>query len=168
MPKLQYKSQNARFSRCRKYRYSLERQWQRGEGRVLFIGLNPSTADHRRDDPTIRRCVNFAHEWGFAAVQVVNLFAYRATYPADLKAAADPVGKRNNYWLRRSHRQADLTVACWGNDGQFQDRAAQVLDMLDDLYCLQVNQSRQPAHPLYQRADVSPQPLSQLLAELRQ
>lgn len=133
---------------------------------MLFIGLNPSTADHRRDDPTIRRCVNFARGWGFAAVQVVNLFAYRATYPDDLKAATDPVGCRNNYWLRRSHRQADLTVACWGNDGQFRDRASEVLDMLDDLYCLHINQSRQPAHPLYQRADVSPQPLSTLLAEM--
>jgi hypothetical protein len=166
MPKLQYESQNARFSRCRHYRYSLERCWQGGRGRVLFIGLNPSTADHRQDDPTIRRCVNYAHDWGFAAVEVVNLFAYRATYPTDLKSAADPVGKRNDYWIRRCHRQADLTVACWGNDGLFNDRAFSVLEMLSDLYCLQLNRSRQPAHPLYQRADRKPQPLSRLLASL--
>jgi len=98
-------------------------------------------------------------------MEVVNLFAFRATYPEDLKAAADPVGSRNNYWIRRSHRQADLSIACWGNDGLFQDRASKVLAMLDDLHCLQINRSRQPAHPLYQRADRKPLPLSQLLAE---
>ena len=164
MSKLQYESQNARFSRCRRYRYSLERRWQEGQGRVLFIGLNPSTADHRRDDPTIRRCVNFARDWGFATMEVVNLFAFRATYPSDLKAADDPIGSRNDYWIRRTHRQADLTIACWGNDGLFMDRANAVLTMLSDLHCLQVNQSSQPAHPLYQRADRKPQPLSRLLA----
>ena len=156
---MQYVSQKARFSRCRHYRYSLQRQWHGGRGRVLFIGLNPSTADHRRDDPTIRRCVGFARDWGFAALEVVNLFAFRATYPQDLKAAADPVGPHNDRWLRRCHRRADLTVACWGNDGAFRERAGAVLAALDDLYCLRLNRSRQPAHPLYLPAHLEPRPL---------
>lgn len=157
---MQYISQKARFSRCRNYRYSLRRSWEGGQGRVLFIGLNPSTADHRRDDPTIRRCVNFARDWGFAEMEVVNLFAFRATYPADLKAAADPVGSRNDEWIRRSHRLADLSIACWGNDGQYLDRCHAVIAMLEGLHCLQVNRSRQPAHPLYQRASQKPKPLA--------
>ncbi len=155
---MQYVSQKARFSRCRQYRYSLQRSWQSGQGRVLFIGLNPSTADHRHDDPTIRRCVNFARDWGFAEIEVVNLFAFRATYPQDLKAAADPVGKRNDEWIRRAHRLADLSIACWGNDGQFLGRSQQVAAMLSDLHCLQINRSQQPAHPLYQRASQKPKP----------
>ena len=163
--KLQYTSQNARFSRCGDYRYSLERKWQHPRQqarRVLFIGLNPSTADHRQDDPTIRRCVGFARDWGFSELEVVNLFAYRATYPSDLKQATDPVGKRNDYWIRRCHRIADLTIACWGNDGEFMQRADTVLAMLNDLYCLNINRSSQPAHPLYQRADERPKTLQAL------
>lgn len=156
---MQYISQKARFSRCRRYRYSLERRWQSGTGRVLFIGLNPSTADHRRDDPTIRRCVGFARDWGYKELEVVNLFAFRATYPEDLKQFSEPVGPRNDEWLRRSHRRADLTIACWGNDGRFLDRAERVMAMLDDLHCLQINQSQQPAHPLYQPASRRPRPL---------
>ena len=169
--KLQYTSQNARFSRCGNYRYSLERSWQtrhRHPRRVLFIGLNPSTADHRKDDPTIRRCVGFARDWGFSELEVVNLFAYRATYPDDLKAAANPVGKRNDYWIRHCHRAADLTIACWGNDGEFMQRADRVMNMLDDLHCLNLNRSSQPAHPLYQRADERPKAMQALLKRLAQ
>ncbi len=157
---MQYISQKARFSRCRRYRYSLERRWKSGSGKVLFIGLNPSTADHHQDDPTIRRCVRFARDWGFAAMEVVNLFAYRATYPADLKAAADPVGPANDRWINRCHQQADLTVACWGNDGAFLDRASKIRQKLDDLHCLQMNRSAEPAHPLYMRAELRPRPLT--------
>lgn len=160
MHKLQYISQNARFSRCRRYRYSLVRRWQSGQGRVMFIGLNPSTADHRRDDPTIRRCVNFARDWGFGELEVVNLFAWRATYPDDLKRQPHPVGPRNNHFIRLGHRLADLTVACWGNDGSHRDRSAEVIAMLDDLHCLQLNRSMEPAHPLYQRADKLPQAMN--------
>lgn len=157
---MQYISQKARFSRCRRYRYSLERQWQSGTGKVLFIGLNPSTADHRQDDPTIRRCVRFAKDWGYAGMEVVNLFAFRATYPADLKAAADPIGPANNRWIKHCHAQADLTVACWGNDGIFMDRAQTVVQQLDTLHCLQMNRSLQPAHPLYMRAELTPVPFA--------
>lgn len=165
-----YSTTNARFSRCRNYRYSLERSWPvpgRGKRRrVLFIGLNPSTADHRKDDPTIRRCAGFARDWGFAELEVVNLFAYRATYPADLKQAADPVGKRNDYWIRHCHRQADLTIACWGNDGEFLQRADKIMNMLTDLHCLNLNRSLQPAHPLYQRASEQPKAMQALLEKL--
>lgn len=86
----------AHFSRCRRYRYALWRQWQAAGPMLMLIGLNPSTADAERNDPTIRRCIGFAHDWGFGGVWVLNLFAWRATLPADLKAAADPVGPRAN------------------------------------------------------------------------
>lgn len=163
-----YLELHARFSRCRRYRYSLARKLATAKAtptrRVLFIGLNPSTADHRQDDPTIRRCAGFARDWGFSEMEVVNLFAFRATYPADLKQADDPVGARNDYWIRRCHRDADLTIACWGNDGEFMQRADKIKTMLNDLYCLNINRSRQPAHPLYQRADEQPKPMAELIS----
>ena len=156
---MQYVSQKARSSDCGRYRYSLSRRWEGGSGRVLFIGLNPSTADHRRDDPTIRRCVRFARDWGFAEMEVVNLFAFRATYPRDLRRASDPVGPANDRILRQRHRRADLSVACWGNDGAFLDRASVVRRQLDGLHCIRLNASSEPAHPLYLRASLTPIPM---------
>ncbi len=155
---MQYVSQNARFSSCNRYRYSLDREWHGGEGIVLFIGLNPSTADHRQDDPTIRRCVGFARSWGFKGMEIVNLFAYKATLPTDLKRAADPVGPDNDHWIKEAHKRANLTVACWGNDGEFQQRATAVCGQLDDLHCLHMNKTRHPAHPLYLKASLRPRP----------
>lgn len=148
----------ANFSRCRQYRYALWRRWGQRPGFALIVGLNPSTADHRQDDPTIRRCIGFARDWGYDQLCVANLFAWRATYPEDLKAAADPVGPGNNRWLRRLCREADIVVAAWGNDGNFLDRAQQVQSMHDQWQVLRVNRSGQPAHPLYLPARLTPHP----------
>lgn len=157
---MQYVSQNASFSSCKRYRYRLEREWNEGRGTVLFIGLNPSTADHRKDDPTIRRCVRFARDWGYRRMQIVNLFAFRATYPEDLLAAVDPVGSNNDRWISRSHKEADLTVACWGNHGMHLQRDRIIRSRIDRLHCLQMNCSRQPAHPLYLKASLRPQAMA--------
>ncbi len=92
-------------------------------------------------------------------MEIVNLFAYRATYPKDLKRAADPVGRRNPFWISKAYRAADQTIACWGNEGNFLSRADELRQQLTDLYCLKINQNRQPAHPLYLKADLLPRPL---------
>lgn len=146
----------ANFSRCRQYRYALWRQWGEGNDFALIIGLNPSTADHRQDDPTIRRCIGFARDWGYERVCVANLFAFRATYPQDLKAAADPVGPANDRWLRQLFRDAACVVAAWGNDGQFLGRAEAVKAMWNDWQVLRVNRSGEPAHPLYLPKSLTP------------
>ncbi len=161
--KLQYISQKARFSRCGRYRYSLRRRWSTGGGTVLFIGLNPSTADQQRDDPTIRRCVAFANFWGFNAMEIVNLFAFRATYPSDLKKSIDPIGHDNDRWINTAFGRSDLAVACWGNEGVFMDRGHQIMRKYAGLSCLKLNQTHQPAHPLYLKADLLPTPLLKLL-----
>jgi hypothetical protein len=158
---LQYTSQNARLSRCHSYRYSLWRSWNRGSGTVVFIGLNPSTADHAQDDPTIRRCVRFAKDWGYESMTIVNLFAYRATIPEDMKTAQDPVGPRNDYWLKKTVKSADLAVACWGNHGSFLARDKTILRSFANLHCIGQNKSLQPAHPLYLKADLKPVLLQQ-------
>ena len=125
----------------------------------MFIGLNPSTADARVDDPTLVRCMNYARTWGYGGVAVANLFAFRAMDPARMKAAADPVGPRNDAWLRRLAADAGLIVAAWGNDGAFMDRSAGVRAMLPAMHCLTLNRSGEPAHPLYQRASLRAVPL---------
>lgn len=149
----------AHFSRCRTWRYALWREWAHARARVMLIGLNPSTADAQRDDPTIRRCIGFARDWGFGGVWVLNLFAFRATFPGDLKAAEDPIGPRNDWWLRRVARRCDRIVAVWGNDGRFLDRSARVQGMLDGrLEVIRLNASGEPAHPLYLPKTLRPGP----------
>jgi len=144
---------SAVFSPCRKYRYSLTRSWNSAEGYVLFIGLNPSIADEIIDDPTLIRCINFAKDWGYGGLIMVNLFAYMSTHPTDLKKAKLPIGKNNNKHILKNHQKSQLTIAAWGNDGHFLKRDKEVLEIINNPMCLNINKSGQPAHPLYQKKD---------------
>lgn len=149
----------AEFSECRTWRYALWREWGGGNSLlVTFIGLNPSTADENVDDPTIRKCIGYAKRWGYGGVRMLNLFAFRATYPLDMKLARDPVGPDNDQALLRylSDPRNRLTVAAWGKDGKHQSRGWLVKKMLGDfkLKCLGTNGDGTPRHPLYLPNDV--------------
>ena len=118
----------------------------------MFVMLNPSTADAWRDDPTIARCKGFAERWGYARLEVVNLFALRATHPADLKRLArthDVIGPRNDAVLRRACRRADRVVAAWGAHGDLLGRADEVRAMLPHVpwQCLGTTKDGHPRHP---------------------
>jgi hypothetical protein len=115
----------------------------------MFVCLNPSTADEREDDPTLRRCVGFAQAWGFPALCMTNLFAYRATEPAQMRAQADPVGERNDWYLRTTAATADIVIAAWGVHGAHVGRADAVRAMLPKLHYLRLTKSGHPGHPLY-------------------
>ena len=139
---------NAGFSRCKGYRYWLQRRWDDGP-EMVFVGLNPSTADAKSDDPTLRRIIGFCDNWGFSAVTVINLFAWRSQHPRDLRAVQDPVGPRNNYWIKKLSRGTDPVVAAWGDGGVLHERNQYVLTRMTWLYCLGVTQRGHPRHPLY-------------------
>ena len=147
-------NKTASFSSCRKYRYSLSRIWDKQKKFVLFIGLNPSTADEEVDDPTIRRCSGYAQKWGYGGFIMVNLFAYRTTLPSNLKKVKYPVGRDNDKYIVKLSKKADITVAAWGNNGILYRRDKQVLSLVPNLMCLKVNKSGQPAHPLYLKKDL--------------
>ena len=148
------------FSRDRRYRYRLWRRWDRARPLVAFVMLNPSTADGRCDDPTIRRCVAFARSWGFGGAEIVNLFAYRATDPRALLRVHDPVGRRNGRYLRSAVFRAALVVAAWGANTLVGHERAAALAALSPRRprCLGVTRDGHPRHPLYLRSDVRPQP----------
>lgn len=134
------------------YRYELRRVWGDPDRLVGWIMLNPSTADATTDDPTIRRCMGFARDWGFGGIVVRNLFALRATDPAVLKTHPDPIGPANNYWLL--HAAGDpLTVCAWGVHGVLGGRDAQVGRLLRaggvHLLHLGLTKGGHPRHPLY-------------------
>jgi Protein of unknown function (DUF1643) len=86
--------------------------WDGTRSRVAIIMLNPSTADETQNDPTIRRCIAFAQSWGYESVEIVNLFAYRTSYPKELSKATEPIGIENdNYVLQASNRSSRLVFA---------------------------------------------------------
>jgi len=147
-------NKNATFSDCRKYRYALSRTWNGKKKTILFIGLNPSTANEKIDDPTIRRCINYAQNWGYGSLLMVNLFAYRATLPSELKNVKNPIGNDNDLHILELSKKADLTVAAWGNEGFLLNRDKVVKKLIPNLMCLKINKSGQPAHPLYQKKDL--------------
>lgn len=147
------------FSPCRRYRYTLWREWIGGDGFVAFIGLNPSTADEVQDDPTIRRCIGYAKRWGYGAMCMLNLFAFRATDPRVMKAEIDPIGRDNDLWISRVYAKADRAIAAWGTDGEHMGRADQVVAMLPPLHCLRITKHGHPAHPLYLPSKLNPIPL---------
>jgi hypothetical protein len=144
------------FDTSNSYRYSLWRTWSACHPRIVFILLNPSTADEERNDPTIRRCIGFAQTWKFGSVEVVNLFAYRATDARMLLKIDDPVGEENNYFLMRAVERCSTVVVGWGARGTLLGRDRQVMSLLagrKDVYCLGVTKDGQPRHPLYVRGN---------------
>lgn len=137
------------LSPCRRYRYQLTRTWDESLATVAFVGLNPSTADATLDDPTVRRCVGFARDWGFGSLVLVNLFALRSTAPAKLYSARDPVGPENNRWLRLAREYAETVVAAWGVHGELHGREREVRRLVPNLRCLGRTSAGHPRHPLY-------------------
>lgn len=95
----------ARFSRCGRYRWWLRRRWRPAAPTLVFLGLNPSSADGQNNDPTLRRLIGFAGSWGYGAVEVLNLFSWISTDPLGLRQAAEPVGHRTDAWIRSRMRQ---------------------------------------------------------------
>ena len=147
------------FSASRAYRYRLSRTWGDPSRRVMWIMLNPSTADALADDPTIRRCTGFSKAWGFGGLVVVNLFALRATDPRELAAHARPAGRANDQFIGEAADGAALVVAAWGAHPAAADRAGQVTRLVTgkgiDLMCLGVTKAGHPKHPLYVRKDAA-------------
>ena len=154
------RASGAIFSDCRTWRYALWRRWDLGLScdMVAFVGLNPSAADESIDDPTIRRCKNFAKKWGFDGMYMLNAYAFRATDPSDMKAAADPVGPKNDQLLRHYGSEVNAIVACWGAHCEL-TREVVVCQMIGKLVMsLGITKQGRPKHPLYLRADSKPEP----------
>lgn len=140
------------FSPCRAYRYALERLW--GEPPYpTFIGFNPSTADAKVDDPTIRRLIGFASDWGYGGFTIVNLYAYISANPKAVHTAEEPIGPNNYPHLDRAINLGGPVIAIWGAQGKADGRDRRVIDLADrrgiPLLCMGHNKDGSPRHPLY-------------------
>lgn len=145
---------DAILSSCGQYRYTLYRGWDLLKPMLVFVMLNPSTADAEVDDATIRRCIGFTKSLGGGSFHVVNLFAWRATKPVDLKRAADPVGADNDTFIRFMcyTLSPDAVILAWGTHGNYLNRDRSVYSMLRELgitpMCLAKTKAGDPSHPL--------------------
>lgn len=151
---------SATLSDCGKYRYWLERRWSKSHP-MVFVMLNPSTANASVDDPTIRRCINFARREDHGGIVVVNLFGLRSTDPKFLKEAHDPVGPENGRNIGTALLMAATTsnriICAWGSSEfartQAQSLRRRAADFNVKLMCLGVTLKNHPRHPLYLRND---------------
>ena len=162
---------SAVISECGKYRYVLTREARYGSipcSRLMYLGLNPSTADGRTDDATVRRWRGFSISFGFGgAFMAANLYAYRATDPAELRCVADPVGPENNGTLLQMAAEASIIVLCYGANPIAQPRAAIVLELLEDyaskFRALEYSAGGAPCHPLRLPGSAQLQPYPRVL-----
>ncbi|WP_101067522.1 DUF1643 domain-containing protein [Roseovarius salinarum] len=150
------------YSNCERYRYMLTRTWDPTGPRALFVMLNPSTATEVQNDPTVERCERRARALGFGAFRVTNIFAFRATDPSDMRAAADPVGPDNDAAIAESCPWADKIIAAWGAHGAHLDRGRAVERLLrasgKTLHTLGLTKAGHPRHPLYIAYSRQPDP----------
>lgn len=141
------------YSACDLYRYALTRVWDEAMPQIAFVMLNPSTASELADDPTVARCVRRARDGGWGAVRVCNLFALRATRPAQLRAHALPEGPGNDAALADACRWADAVAAAWGVHGVHRGRGPAAARSLRwqarTLLHLGLTKAGHPRHPLY-------------------
>lgn len=149
----------ATFSPCRTWRYSLLRRWAKGDY-AMFIGLNPSTADETQDDPTVRRCIRYSQSWGYSALYMTNIFAFRSTDPHVMKRFDDPIGPENDTALIRLSADAGIVIAAWGTHGAHMQRGDDVRQFLHRMHVLKLTKGGHPCHPLYLKADLKPVPWS--------
>lgn len=159
---MNYLHQSAVISDCEQYRYSLTRVIYGGARNVLFVGLNPSTADATLDDPTIRRCVGFAKLWGFNRLLMGNIYAFRSTDPKGLLTAENPVGPKNRDELSNMIDVSELVIAAWASN-PLTAAAKEIADFIlsqEKVKCLGQNKNGSPKHPLYLAKSTEPRKLS--------
>ena len=144
------------LSKCNKYRYELRRAWNSSKPQIMFILLNPSTADDIEDDPTIKKCISYTKRLKGGSIVVCNIFSYRSTDPRLMKQHNDPVGPNNDYWIKKNAKESKLIIAGWGKHGSYLGRAEEICRMLPKMHCFKINKDGSPTHFLYLPSNLKP------------
>ncbi len=151
---------DAILDKKRKYRYMLKRQWGDSTDKFInFVLLNPSTANETVDDPTIKACIKFTQNLGYGGFYVTNLFAYRTKSPDILKKSTEPIGRKNDMFIKKYATKSKLVIIAWGNHGNYLNRDKDVLKFITKIktpYCFITTQSGQPKHLLYIARNTKP------------
>ena len=152
------------FSPCKKYRYVLTRVWNKDKPSLVWLMLNPSVADHIKNDRTVSKCIKFAKIWGYGGITVLNIFALRSTDPKQFYKADDPVGPKNTGYIFH-HAANRRVVVAWGTHGKYLNRGLVILEKLKKwasfhegmrVVCLGTTKDGFPKHPLFVKGDTEP------------
>lgn len=154
----------AMYSECGAYRYCLDILWNGNLNMMAVIGLNPSTATHLLDDPTLRRVKRFARDWGYGGVRMLNAFALRSRDPIALFRHPDPIGPENTLEFLYAS-SLDPTIAAWGGNIRKKHwkhfyRGHDICKAIRNLQCFRLTGNGDPEHPLYLPADLKHVPFS--------
>lgn len=148
-----YLENDAVISDCGQYRYLLRRVWDFAKPRALLVMLNPSTADARQDDATIRSCVRLLSGLGYGSMEVVNCFGWRATDPSELAKAADPIGADNDRIIESAVNRCDIVIFAYGAHAMAGRRGRQIREIVSRsrpaAFCFGKTKAGAPKHPLY-------------------
>lgn len=156
----------AGISSDKKYRWWLFRCWAASLPLIIWVMMNPSTADHTKNDPTILKIIRYSTKWGYGAALVLNIYAFRSSKPENLpQVLSAAVGKANDWWIRTIFRFAarkNIPVVCaWGvkhqNRGDWVRVAADEAGL--QLMCLELALNAEPKHPRFLSEDLRPRPL---------
>jgi len=147
-----FEDNNALFSEDRKYRYVLWRIWDRTRPMIMFIGLNPSTANENDDDPTIRRVKEFARQWGYGGIYMLNLFTFITAYPKELRESNYPT-QLADWYIRVYSEKSEKVILMCGSFPIAEKRLKEVKANLSESFCFGKNKNGSPKHPLYLKKD---------------
>lgn len=136
----------ARFSNCKKYRYILWRIWAQGKPTAMCIGLNPSTANHQKNDNTISTLIRVLNKLGYGGFYMTNLYAWISSKPADLLTCEDPLAD-NDFYLDIVRKKSDQVIFCWGNFKEAEQRANELIAKFPNAFCFGTNANGTPYHP---------------------
>ena len=137
---------NALFSNDKKHRYFLERVWNDSLETILFVLLNPSIADSKKDDPTIKKLISFSKKWGYGGFCVCNLYSYRTPSPKELYNNSNNKSKKNKEYLKNNILKSNRVIYGWGAT-EFEPKW--ILDLVKEPLCFGKNKNGTPKHPLY-------------------
>lgn len=151
------RASGAEFSDDKMYRYKLWRIWDEELLKVMFIGLNPSKANETSNDPTIRRCINFARSWGYGGMYMCNLFAYISTDPKKLNKSGEDITINNRILLETgTNYECGKVIFCWGAFKEAKERSKDIIELFHNPYCIAVTKDGIPRHPLYLPGNYKP------------
>jgi hypothetical protein len=141
----------AEFSKDKIYRYALWRIWDSNKPLLMLIGLNPSRANEKYDDPTIRKVIKFAKGWTYGGIYMMNLFAFITPYPNELLTSNV---SDNDEWLMKISSKCDKVVFAWGIHKEAIVRSREIIKLFPNGYYIDKSKNNIPKHPLYLKPDL--------------
>lgn len=138
----------AEFSQCGRYRYKLWRIWDESKPLAMCIGLNPSTANVKKNDNTIDVLIRVLGHLGYGGFYMMNLFALISSKPEALLTADDPLGDNENK-LQEVESLVKDVIVCWGAFSEAEQRIKQVLPRYPKALCFGFNKNGTPWHPRF-------------------